>query len=112
MRVIAASAIVFSLLLTGCGENNSAAPDPALQQRIKEGQALFMDKCDRCHPRSGRGDYLKRIPATVLTRRSEIELVKWIEGSDKHREMPNFTELTEEQKLALASYLLSQLPSR
>jgi len=99
-----------ALLLTACGADNHPESSAGQQASIDRGQALFMSHCDECHPRSGRGDYLKRIPVTVLTRRSSAELVAWIEGSDKHREMPNFTNLTEEEKKDLANYLLDQLP--
>ena len=101
-----------ALLLAACGDPRHSVPDPARQEQIDRGQALFMAHCDNCHPRSGRGDYLKNIPATLLTRRSESELVDWIQGSDKHREMPNFTHLSAAEKRDLATYLLSQIPGR
>lgn len=99
------------LALAGCSENTpeNRQDDP----RIEQGAALFQQHCSECHPRSGRGDYLKRIPATLLTRRSEQELVDWIQGSDKHREMPGFTHLAPEERAALAAFLLSQIqPAR
>ena len=99
-----------TVTLAGCSDSRREDPDQAAS--IVRGETLFQDNCARCHPRSGRGDYLKRIPATLLVRRSEAELIEWIQGSDKHREMPNFTDLSEEQKLDLASYLLSQVPPR
>lgn len=109
MRKAVILTIVSTLALASCGKNKEKAVDPAEQQAIARGQALFSTHCIECHPRSGRGDYLKRIPATLLTRRSEAELVKWIQGSDKHREMPNFTNLSEQEKHDLASFLLSQV---
>ncbi len=105
-------ALVCPFFLNACGDSRNPPPDPARQQQIARGEALFMEHCDRCHPRAGRGDYLKNIPATLLTRRSETDLANWIQGSDKHREMPNFTHLSEDEKRDLSSYLLSQIPRR
>lgn len=99
-------------LLTGCDSNE---PDPAadkLRQDIAAGSALFEANCASCHPRSGRGDYLQKIPATLLTRRSEQELIDWIRGSDKHREMPAFTDFNEDEVKNLAAYLHSQIQAR
>lgn len=112
MRPSAIVIVSAALLLIGCGADKSAATDQEELAQIASGKALFMDLCEKCHPRTGRGDYLQRIPATVLVRRSEAELMAWIEGSDKHRMMPNFVNLTEREKRDLASYLLDQLPSK
>lgn len=112
MRPSAILILYAALLLSGCGADKSAANDPEQAEQIASGKALFSDLCEQCHPRTGRGDYLQRIPATVLVRRSEAELMAWIEGSDKHRLMPNFVDLTEQEKRDLASYLLSQLPGK
>ncbi len=73
------------------------------------GQVLFEETCAGCHPRSGRGNYLKRIPMTLLTRRSEYELKEWIRGSDEHREMPNFDTFSETELGDLAAYLKQEI---
>lgn len=112
MRKMTFFTVLCSAVLAGCAEKEDTASDPEHQLRVERGQALFMEHCDSCHPRGGRGDYLKRIPATLLVRRSEAELVDWIQGSDKHREMPNFTNLSAQEKNDLAAYLLAQIPSR
>lgn len=80
--------------------------DPEL---VAQGEVLFSANCSECHPRSGRGDYLKRIPATLLARRSEQELMTWIAGTDEHREMPFFDHLPEDELLALATFLRSEI---
>ncbi len=80
-----------------------------LSARAEQGGKLFSSLCADCHPRSGRGDYLKRIPATLLVRRSEAELVKWIRGVDQHRTMPSFTDLDPQQLEALAAYLAAEV---
>ena len=79
------------------------------QKAVERGQALFIENCSQCHPRSGRGDYLKRIPATLLTRRTQQELMNWIEGAGQHREMPSFTQLSDEERAALAQYLMQEV---
>ena len=86
------------------------AADTALDQASSAaGQVLFEETCAGCHPRSGRGNYLKRIPMTLLTRRSEHELKDWIRGSGEHREMPNFDELNDSQLRDLAAYLKQEI---
>lgn len=100
--------LVATATLMGCGENGRQAT-PEAAARVAQGEALFNEHCTECHARGGRGDYLKRIPATLLHRRSEQELVTWILGSDKHREMPNFSYLSEDERGALAAYLLHQI---
>jgi len=98
----------FLLLLTGCGEGGESKSTTATGS-VAAGEALFQQNCSKCHPRSGRGDYLKNIPATLLTRRSQMELMIWIEGVGQHREMPSFADLSDEERRALADYLLSQI---
>lgn len=108
MRVTTTVVLLATATLMGCGKQDSQATgiDTA---RVARGEALFNEHCTECHARGGRGDYLKRIPATLLHRRSEQELVTWILGSDKHREMPNFSYLSEDERGALAAYLLNQI---
>lgn len=103
-RLISIIPVSLSALLFGCGDSNPPETDP----RVELGEALFMENCTQCHPHTGRGDYLDRIPATLVSRRSEFELMKWIEGSDKHREMPNFDHLSEEERASLAAYIFSE----
>ena len=96
---------VLAALLAGCEETAKPHTDSA----VALGEALFVENCAECHPRTGRGDYLKRIPATLISRRSSYELMAWIEGTDQHREMPSFSHLTEEERAALAAYLFTEI---
>jgi len=100
-------AIGIAATLIGCG-GEKTPPDPS----VVAGEALFQENCSECHPRSGRGDYLKRIPVTLLTRKSQSELMQWIKGSGEHREMPSFDNLTDEERASLADYLHSQVQSK
>lgn len=99
------------LALTGAGllgcEQSAAPAYP--QQQVTAGEALFEQHCMGCHPREGRGDYLRRIPATMLVHKSEQELVAWIRGQGQHREMPSFTYLTQSEVRDLAAYLKSRV---
>ena len=107
-----AAILLATTLLTGC---DGKAPDASAEQQREEiaaGTALFEANCASCHPRTGRGDYLKNIPVTLLTRRTEQELIDWIRGSDKHREMPAFTHLNQNEVKSLAAYLHSQIQAR
>lgn len=87
----------------------TAMTPETLSEQARQGQQLFASYCADCHPRRGRGDYLKRIPATLLARRSEAELVVWIRGVDQHRSMPNFVDLDPGQLEALAAFLAAEV---
>ena len=100
-------------LLSGCmpeerQTDESVSGAQELAASVAAGEALFEENCSACHPRTGRGNYLKRLPKTLLNRRSEHELKEWIVGSDEHREMPNFDNLNETQLSNLADYLKQQ----
>ena len=99
-------AIGIAITLLGCSEEQKQTTDSA---SVKAGEQLFQENCSECHPRSGRGDYLKRIPATLLTRKSQHELMEWIKGAGQHREMPSFEQLSDEERASLADYLHSQI---
>lgn len=104
LRFMLVIGVVVALL--GCsGEEEQAQ----VSASVTVGEKLFQKNCSTCHPRSGRGDYLQRIPATLLTRKSQHELMEWIKGSGQHREMPNFVNLTDEERASLADYLHSQI---
>jgi mono/diheme cytochrome c family protein len=108
-------ALVF--VMAGCDKKpdteidaeKTAAEAAAHTESVSLGESLFKENCSGCHTRAGRGDYLTRIPVTLLTRRSQQELMDWIRGSGQHREMPNFVELSDTERAALADYLLSQI---
>jgi len=91
--------------LVACGDKGKAEVDPS----VVAGEKLFQENCSECHPRTGRSDFLKRIPATLLTRKSQNELMEWIKGSERHREMPSFDHLSDEELTSLANYLESQI---
>ena len=105
-RLVNILVVPIALLLSACmpGEQESAQA-AALAASVAAGETLFMENCSSCHPRTGRGNYLKRLPKSRLNRRSEHELKTWVRGSDEHREMPNFDNLNETQLLDLAAYL-------
>ena len=87
------------------GGDEAASQAAALAASVAAGETLFMENCSSCHRRTGRGNYLKRLPKSRLNRRSEHELRTWIRGSDEHREMPNCDNLTETQLDDLTAYL-------
>lgn len=108
MRIFAVA--VLAVALIGCDSQRAEDDDrQERQQAIAAGEALFQENCASCHPRGGRGDYLKRIPATLLIRRSETELITWIRGSDKHREMPAFVDFNEDEMKNLAAFLFREI---
>jgi len=103
-------AIGISVALFGCSEERkTSVSDSPQSASVEAGEKLFQENCSGCHPRSGRGDYLQRIPATLLTRKSQHELMEWIKGAGQHREMPSFDNLSDEERASLADYLHSQI---
>ena len=97
-------ALLLSFGLIGCDFD-----PPEKSASVAAGEALFMENCSGCHPRTGRGDYLQKIPVTLLNMKSSHELKEWIRGSDQHREMPNFDNLNEEELGNLADYLHNEI---
>lgn len=102
------------VVISGCMPKEPASEEELrreqeVQASYSAGEALFEENCSACHPRTGRGNYLDRLPVTLLVRRSENELKEWILGSDeKHREMPSFVNLSESELQHLAVYLKKQ----
>lgn len=115
-RVVMPKAVISLLalaLLSGCMPEEPQTEEEAARERelaasFAAGEDLFEEHCSSCHPRTGRGNYLKRLPVSLLSRRSEHELKEWILGSGEHREMPNFVNLDESQLHNLAVYLKQQ----
>ncbi|MBQ0799803.1 MAG: cytochrome c [Porticoccaceae bacterium] len=109
VKLVNILAVLMVLLLSACmpgePESDDALSQAEARASFAAGEALFMENCSSCHPRTGRGNYLKRLPKKLLNRRSEHELKEWIVGSYKHREMPNFDNLNETQLNDLATYL-------
>lgn len=87
----------------------AAISPETLSAEAERGGELFAVLCADCHPRRGRGDYLKRIPATLLARRSEAELIGWIQEVKQHSVMPAFASLDQQQLEALAAYLAAEV---
>ncbi len=102
---------VICTLVSACSRDEDPAAAAAKAQHaatIAGGEKLFNQYCSTCHERRGRGDYLHNIPVTLLNRRSPAELMAWIRGSEKHREMPNFRQLSDEERVQLATFLRAQ----
>ncbi len=104
-RLPVIAALVSSSVLIACDFYNPEPPSPS----VVAGEALFTKNCSSCHPRTGRGDYLKRIPVTLLNMKSKHELTVWIRGAGQHREMPSFENLSEEELDNLADYLHNEI---
>jgi mono/diheme cytochrome c family protein len=107
MRITVAMMIVLpSIMLVAC---NRESADPEQQALITQGKSLFEVNCGECHPRKGRGNYLKKIPATLLTKKTSADLKEWILGYGEHREMPSFDHLSQQELEALIAYLEDQI---
>ena len=81
-------------------DKEKALEDPS----VAVGEKLFLENCSECHPRRGRRDYLEKIPATLLTRKSQNELMDWNKGSNQPRGMTSFYKITDEKRSTLANY--------
>jgi len=109
--------LLLSLLMFGCTEKQETvdktaaqkAADASADELRSQGEQLFRANCASCHPRGGRGDYLKRIPATLLVKKSNYELKAWIQGVGQHRQMTSFSKLTEEELTALVAFLNAEI---
>ncbi len=93
-------AVLLSLTLVGCSEEEEAKP--------ASGAELFNTFCAACHGPEGRGKFLRGIPANILTRKSPTEISLLIRQGQNHPEatMPSFPQLTVAEADRITLYLL------
>ncbi|MBS99515.1 MAG: hypothetical protein CMI01_12660 [Oceanospirillaceae bacterium] len=91
------------LILAGCQEKK-ADPDTL------DGKTLYNTYCADCHHSDGGGSFLEGIPANRYTSMSEKELITLIRhGKAQMADMPNFTNLSQQQARSIAKYLREEL---
>ncbi|MEH6651450.1 MAG: cytochrome c [Motiliproteus sp.] len=93
------SSFLFIVFLAGCsGDDSHDHPD------LVTGQQLFDHHCAGCHKNTGRGNFLKGVPANQDTALSsgDIEHKIRTEGAEG---MPSFPTMGEAEAAKIASYL-------
>ena len=99
MKALALMA-VFSLFLAGC---DSSGPEP---QASASGKELFDHHCSGCHRQEGTGNFLKGIPANVMTKLDVDGVAHLIRyGDPEMPKMPVFSNLSRYQAERIASHL-------
>lgn len=86
-------------LLHGCSADDDAG--------ATEGSRLYRDNCAPCHKASGKGNFIKGIPANVDTQLNKAQIVTLItQGLPSRPQMPVFDKLSKVQAEAIADHLL------
>lgn len=93
--------IFLFLILTAC--NDDAHNHPS----IKSGQALFEYHCAGCHRQSGKGNFLKGIPANIGTGLVEWQLVHKMKQGESNTKMPVFKTMSKGEATEIAQYITS-----
>jgi cytochrome c553 len=97
------TAIFQLMILSSCSES-----DNHHHPGLISGKDFFEHHCADCHSDSGKGLFLKGVPANIMTQMSENELIFYLK--DQHRkndsEMPVFANMPEQEARKIAAYLL------
>ena len=94
--------IFLFLIVTAC--NDDAHNHPS----IKSGQALYEYHCAGCHRQSGKGNFLKGIPANIGTGLVEWQLVHKMKQGESNTKMPVFKTMSKGEATKIAEYITSQ----
>lgn len=94
-------------LLTGCGDEYDT-PD------LKTGKQLFDYHCAECHQQTGEGAFLRGVPPVRYTGLTYRELVKLIQGHDRHEgsRMESFEGMPKAQAEKIAIYVRRKLKAK
>ncbi len=88
------------LMFSGCSHDKHDHPD------LRTGKQLFDYHCAECHKKTGKGQFLKGIPAnkgTALSAGQVSHKVKFNDGAQS--KMPSFPEMSNFEAQKIASYL-------
>jgi len=96
-------ALIFCLILFGCGEN--AGSSAVAAKGGADAKAIFISKCALCHGHDGKQQYAgaKNLGESVLPSEEVVKIIS--EG--KGNMPPHRGTLTSEEIQALASYVLT-----
>ena len=88
--------LLFGLFLSGCDKPRGEMT----------GEELYEEFCAGCHKSSGKGNFLKGVPANRNTDMSYWEIkIKITHGSGSNSAMPVFEELTDTEAGKIAEHL-------
>jgi len=95
--------LAFCLLLvtiSSCSRDTHDHPD------LITGEQLFNYHCAGCHQNSGKGKFLKGIPANRNTVLSSAQIIHKINANDgEDLKMPSFPKMSQAEAVAIVSYL-------
>lgn len=84
------------------GIDNHDHPD------LISGQQFFEHHCASCHDKTGMGTFLKGVPASIATQKTQNEIVIYLqEGPHRFdKQMPIFRTMSDNEARKIAQYLL------
>ena len=82
--------------------------DPHDHPELTSGKQLFQHHCANCHGEAGMGTFLKGVPATIATRKTQTEIVLYLQQGPHtfNRKMPIFTNMPDKEAFKIARHLL------
>lgn len=91
------------IFLTGCSSN-----DDHNHPQLISGQQFFEHHCAHCHDKTGQGTFLKGVPASIATKKTQTEIVLYLqEGPHTFKsKMPIFSSMPDKEAFKIAQYLL------
>ncbi len=100
-KIIRLHILVIALItLFGCSRDHHDHPE------LTTGQELFDYHCAECHGKDGTGRIVDLIPANILTKKSQREIIAFITSGTKHdRSMPIFKTMPEREAGRIAYHL-------
>lgn len=99
MRINALFFVLSLVCLSGCDREL----DPS---KLSQGDELYAYYCQGCHKARGLGDYLENLPL-IDTSLKDYEILLVIKyGYNTTHSMPTFSNLSDEQADAIATYLV------
>ncbi len=93
-------ALLAPIFISGCEKDAHDHPE------LVTGQQLFEHHCSGCHNKTGKGNFLKGVPATKDTimdvNQISHKVISGIEGGAK---MPSFPSMSDEEANIIADYM-------
>lgn len=85
---------------------NGCSDDVHNHPQLTTGEELFEYHCSGCHKQSGKGNFLKGVPANRDTILSTLQITHKIKsGSEGGSKMPSFQTMSEKEAQKIATYL-------
>ena len=92
--------VLFMSVLSGCNQDTHNHPE------LTTGKQFFDYHCSACHKVTGKGKFLKGIPANKNTELTLAEVKHKIkEGDDGNSQMPLFSHMSDDEAQKISDYL-------